>query len=130
MHEEAVAQAQKSVELAGDGQLYLTGLGAAYAAAGKIDEAQKVIERLREMSATRYVSPYCLALVYCELNERERALALLEEALAIGDAWVTWLAVDPQLDSLRSEPRYQELMRKTNNPYSERSFYVTRPAND
>jgi TolB-like protein/Flp pilus assembly protein TadD/tRNA A-37 threonylcarbamoyl transferase component Bud32 len=115
-HVEAVAQAEKAVELAGDGQLYLSGLAAAYAGAERLTEAREVINRLDEMSRTRYVSPYCLALIYCYLDDKEKALALLEEAITIGDAWVAWLAVDPQLDSLRSDPRFNELVRRTKNP--------------
>ncbi|MBD0370222.1 MAG: protein kinase [Pyrinomonadaceae bacterium] len=116
LHEEAIAQAKKAVELAGDGQLYLTGLAAAHACAGLVDEARDTLKRLDEMSRTRYVSPYCLALVYCCLNEHERALALIEEAVNIGDAWTCWLPTDPQLDPLRSDPRFDELMRRTGNP--------------
>jgi hypothetical protein len=71
-----------------------------------------------------------LALVYCELGENEKAVTLLEEALNIGDAWITWIVVDPQLDSLRSDPRYKELMQRTNNPYFAHSFNATLPAND
>ncbi|HEX8174022.1 MAG TPA: protein kinase [Pyrinomonadaceae bacterium] len=115
-HDEAIAQAKKAVELAGDGQLYLSGLAAAYASAGRVEEARAVLATLDEMSRTRYISPYCLALVYCYLNEKERAFALLEEAVNIGDAWVTWVAVDPQLDCLRSNPRFDELVRRTKTP--------------
>lgn len=70
------------------------------------------------MSRTRYVSPYCLSLVYCYLDDKEKALALLEDAIRIGDAWITWLNVDPQLDALRTDPRFNELVRQTNNPSS------------
>jgi TolB-like protein/Flp pilus assembly protein TadD len=111
-HAEAIAQAKKAVELAGDGQLYLAGLAAAYAGAGRVQEAQEIIWRLEQMSATRYVSPYCMALIYCYLNDMERALALIEEAINIGDAWATWIGVDPQLDPLRDDPRFQELQQR------------------
>jgi TolB-like protein/Tfp pilus assembly protein PilF len=119
-HDEAIAQAKKAVELAGDGQLYLTGLAAAYAAAGRVEEARALLATLDEMSRTRYISPYCLAIVYCYLNERERAFSLLEEALAIGDAWVTWVAVDPQLDCLRSNPRFNDLVRRSKTPSTQK----------
>jgi TolB-like protein/Flp pilus assembly protein TadD/tRNA A-37 threonylcarbamoyl transferase component Bud32 len=115
-HDEAIAQAKRAVELAGEGQLYLTGLAAAYAGAGRFAQAQGIIARLEEMVLTRYVSPYCMAIIYCYQEDKEKAFALLEEALQIGDAWVTWLAVDPQLDPLRSDPRFNELVRRTNNP--------------
>ena len=68
------------------------------------------------MSATRYVSPYHLSLIHLWLGERERALALLEEAQAIGDGWLVWLAVEPQFDVLREEPRFDEILKRTMNP--------------
>jgi serine/threonine protein kinase/Tfp pilus assembly protein PilF len=116
LHEEAVKQGEKGAELGSDGQLYLSSLGAAYAGAGRADEAREIIGRLLEMSRTRYVSPYLLAVIYCWLGEKEQALAYMQEAVAIGDAWVCWLLVDPQLDLLRSDPRFDELIRRTNNP--------------
>jgi tetratricopeptide (TPR) repeat protein len=124
-HEEAIVQALKSVEFAGEGQLYLTGLAAAYASAGQREEARRLLERLERMRLTRYVSPYCLATVYCELGDAERAMKLIEEALEIKDAWATWLLVDPQMDSLRSDPRYTDYIRRTNNPGVSRPFSTT-----
>jgi eukaryotic-like serine/threonine-protein kinase len=119
LHAEAIEQAKKAVELAGDGQLYLTGLAAAYAGAGLVRQARDIIVTLDKMSLTRYVSPYCMAIVYCYLDEKEKAISLLEEAIAIGDAWVTWAAVDPQLDCLRADHRFEELVRRTNNPVAQ-----------
>ncbi|HKP85642.1 MAG TPA: protein kinase [Blastocatellia bacterium] len=115
-HEEAVRQAEKGVELAGDSQLYVAGLGAAYAGAGRAEEARAIIRKLEEMLRTRYVSPYLLAVIYCWLGETEQALTLMREAVKIGDAWVCWFVVDPQLDPLRRDPRFHELVKQTNNP--------------
>lgn len=116
LHEEAVTQAEKSVEFGGDGQIYVSGLGAAYASAGRTDEAREIINRLQEMSRTRYISPYFLAIIYCSLGEKEPALALMQEAIAIRDAWISWLLVDPQLDLLRADARFREMIRQSNNP--------------
>jgi serine/threonine protein kinase/tetratricopeptide (TPR) repeat protein len=116
LYEEAITKAKEALALAGGNPLYLTAVGAAYAEAGKREEAYQVIERLNEMSATRYVSPYMLALIHCYLDETTRAFELLEEAVTIRDAWVLWFAVDPQLDPLRNDERFQLLLRRTNNP--------------
>ena len=115
-HDEAIEQAERAVQLAGDGQLYVAGVGMAYAAAGRFDEARARLARLREMAQTHYVSPYFLAVIHGYLGEVEEALAQVEEAVRIGDAWVCWLAVDPQLDALLTDPRFTELARRTNNP--------------
>ncbi len=116
IYEEAVAQAEKALEIAGNSQLYTASLGIAYAAANRRADAQGVLERLREMAHTEYVSPYFLALIHCHLGDKEKALMLLEEALRIGDAWVIWLAVEPQFGPLRAEPRFQTLIERTGNP--------------
>jgi serine/threonine protein kinase/TolB-like protein/Tfp pilus assembly protein PilF len=119
-HEEAVRTAQKSVAISGGGQFFLTVLAASYAAAGRDAEARAVLEQLDEMARTRYVSPYHLAITHLRLNDRERALALLEEAQATGDGWLVWIGVEPELDPLRADPRFENLLRRTNNPTSAR----------
>ncbi|HEX5708313.1 MAG TPA: protein kinase, partial [Pyrinomonadaceae bacterium] len=117
---EAVEQAERATQIGGESQLYLTGLAAAYAEAGRAEDARATLERLRVMSETRYVSPYLLATVHVFLGEHERALALVEEAVRIRDAWVMWLAVEPQFDALRSDPHFRELVQRTNNPAATR----------
>lgn len=77
------------------------------------------------MKAVRYVSPYLLAMVYCNLGESEQAFAKLEEALTIRDARILWLGVDPQFDRLRNDPRLHSLLRRTSNPLAVRP--VTAP---
>ncbi|MCA1626898.1 MAG: hypothetical protein LC742_02905, partial [Acidobacteria bacterium] len=116
LHEEAIAEAQRALELAGESQFYMVGLGNAYAAAGRREAAHEVLRQLHEMSATRYVSPYHLALIHCHLGDREGSLAALEQAFAVRDGWLIWLGVEPQFDPLRDDPRFIDLLRRTNNP--------------
>ncbi len=116
MFEESVAAAEKAVAIAPGGQFFLSALGASYAAAGRESDARRVLSQLKEMSATRYVSPYHLSLIHLWLGERERALSLLEKAQSIGDGWLVWLAVEPQFDPLRDEPRFDEILKRTLNP--------------
>ena len=115
-YDESVAEAEKAVELAPGGQFFLSVLGSSYAAAGRESDARRVLGQLREMSATRYVSPYQLSLIHLWLGEREVALSLLEKAQSIGDGWLVWLAVEPQFDALRDEPRFDEILKRTLNP--------------
>ncbi|HYY93431.1 MAG TPA: protein kinase, partial [Pyrinomonadaceae bacterium] len=121
-HDEAVKEATLGVEYGSDdSQLALAILGEAYAAAGRFEEAKEVLGRLGELAARRYVSPYHLALIHCHLGDKELALALLNEAYALRDAWLVWLGVEPQLDSLRTDPRFVELLRLTNNPLASKT---------
>jgi serine/threonine protein kinase/tetratricopeptide (TPR) repeat protein len=115
-YDEAIEQAQKAIEIGGEGQLYVTCLGAAYAEAGRRDEAFEVIERLNEMSKSAYVSPYLMAFIYIYLGDADAAFGFLDKAIEMRDGWVIWFGVDPQLDPIRSDPRFGELLRRTKNP--------------
>jgi tetratricopeptide (TPR) repeat protein len=117
--DEAISAAKKAVRLLSRSPYTLSRLAAAYAAAGRREETEQVLEELREISNTRYVSPYLVATVYANLGERERAFADLERALSIRDGRLVWLGVDPSLDSLRQDARFQNLLRETNHPLAE-----------
>jgi eukaryotic-like serine/threonine-protein kinase len=109
--DEAVAEFQKAVNLSDNSVSALTSLGHAYALAGKKAEAQKIIKRLEELSKQHYVSPYHTAVIYAGLGEREQALTWLEKARDERFNWMPFIQVDPPFDSLRSEPRFTELLR-------------------
>jgi len=114
--EQAVEAAEKALRLSSGGQFFVAVAGAAYAAAGRSNDARATLEHLREMSATGYVSAYHRALIHLHLGEREQALELLVVASAINEGWLVWLGVEPQLDSLRAEPAFAEILTKTKNP--------------
>jgi hypothetical protein len=89
-------------------------LGAAYAKAGERERAQLFLKRL-EMKK-EYISPGELAVLYVALGEQERAFASLERAYAVHDSQLQFLGVDPSFDPLRSDPRFQDLMRRVGLP--------------
>jgi eukaryotic-like serine/threonine-protein kinase len=113
---EAVAMAEKALDASSGGQMFIAALGANYAAAGRVDDARAALERLDEMSKTTHVSPFHRALIHINLGEKEEALGLLQEAYAIHDGWLVWLGVEPELDPLRDDPEFADLLRKTGNP--------------
>lgn len=115
-YEQSVANAEKGVALAPGGQFFLAALGASYAAAGRVQDARRILRELEETSKSRYVSPYHISLIYVWLGETDRALSMLEKAQKLGDAWVVWLGVEPQFDPLRQEPRFIEIFKRTLNP--------------
>ena len=97
-------------------------LGVALARSGQKTAAEQILkdlhERRQEAEKTRefYVSPYNLALVHAGLGENAQALDWLEKGFEERIFWMTILKADPLLDSLREEPRFQELVRKMNFP--------------
>jgi eukaryotic-like serine/threonine-protein kinase len=114
--EEAIDAARKAVETGGDTPLFLATLGCAYAEAGHEAQARNVLVWLNELAAERFVSPYHRAFIHLRLGERDASLELLEQSIAVGDPWFVWLGTEPQLDPLRADPRFQELLRGAGIP--------------
>jgi len=107
--DEAIAEFRLGLKYMPDNVTALTALGHAQALAGKKADAQKVIERLQELSKQQYVSPFQSAVVYAGLDDRERALDLLEKSRDERFNWLPFIKVDPVLKNLRSESRFVEL---------------------
>jgi len=109
---EAIAEYQRAVELDDDPEA-LAYLGQAYARAGQRDEAQKILARLTEEAKSRYVSGYSMALMFMGLGDKEQAIDALERAYrdGAGNDLFT-IRVDPMLDDLRNQPRFEALAEK------------------
>jgi len=114
--DEAVVIAEKALQFSSGGQMFVAALGAAYAAAGRRKDALATLKRLEEISSDGYVSPYHLALIHLHLGNRHDAIQQLRKAAAIKDAWLVWLGVEPQLDPLRGDSAFEELLKATRNP--------------
>ena len=111
-HQDSIARAARAIELIGKASHTLGRLAAAYAAAGDAARAELVLAEMAELAQHRYISPYHLALVHCALGRKESALDQLEAAFEARDGWIVWAAVDPELDSVRHDARFVELLRK------------------
>jgi TolB-like protein/Tfp pilus assembly protein PilF len=104
----AVAEFLKS----GDGPYSLGHLGNAYARAGDVAGAQKTIARLEHDVESDGIGRYEIALVYAGLGNKQEAFKWLEDAYRVHDVGLVYLKVDPCLDSLRSDPRFADLLRR------------------
>ena len=87
----------------------------AFAASGWKGVAREQIRLLKESTGI-YVSPYLLAHNYITLGDHDQAIASFEQAYRERDVWMPWIKVDPHNDPLRSDPRFQDLMRRMNFP--------------
>ena len=74
------------------------------------------MRELQEQAQHRYISPYLMALVSAGLGDKDQALAWLDQAYAAGSINLIYLNVEPIFDSLRSNPRWKELIRRMNYP--------------
>jgi tetratricopeptide (TPR) repeat protein len=112
---EAVAEFQRATAL-DDSPEPRAQLAHAYALAGRKAEARKLLAELMERAKHQYLSPYNIATIYVALGDYPRALHSLEDALDDRSECCPDLNVDPKLDPLRSNPRFQDLLRRMNFP--------------
>ena len=111
-HAQAISELQSATTLSGDSPIYLAQVGVAYAAAGRNAEALAVIDQLQKVARQRYVSSYGLAQIYAAIGDKQHAMKSLESAYDEGAVWLQYLKVDPALDSMHSQPQFQELARR------------------
>jgi tetratricopeptide (TPR) repeat protein len=111
-HKEGLDELRKAASLSGGSPLYTAQVGVSLALAGERREALRVLRELRDMSAERYVSPYGVAQIYAALNDKEQTYEWLETAYRDRAVWMSYLAVDPLFDSIRSEARFRDLVRR------------------
>ncbi|MBA3354581.1 MAG: winged helix-turn-helix domain-containing protein [Pyrinomonadaceae bacterium] len=112
MYREAIGDFQKGVKLSGS-PLMLALLGHAYAASGQKAAAKNVLNELRDLQGRRYVSPYTIAAIYAGLGEKDQAFKWLDKAEEERDIWLMNLKVDPVFRTLRSDPRFPDLLVRT-----------------
>ncbi|HSP61627.1 MAG TPA: tetratricopeptide repeat protein, partial [Pyrinomonadaceae bacterium] len=109
----AILEYEKAKQLAGDNLLVLAACAAAKAQAGDKDAAQRMLSELDEISKNREVLGYFRALLYFGLNNKDEALRWLEQGYEERDgANICWIKVDPLLDSLHGNPRFEALVQK------------------
>ncbi len=108
---EGISELQKSVALSGGGPDSLSFLGYAYALAGKRQEALKTLAEIRAVKRP-FVAAIPQAIVFTGLGDRDQAFAALEKAYEQREPDMRWLKGWPDFDPLRSDPRFQDLMRR------------------
>ena len=116
IHMGCYAQAIKSLEtgraLGGDAPNIFGALGQAYGLAGDQQQARRMIEKLEEMSRTKYVPCTCFAVAHLGLDEKQTALDWLERSRELHELTLAIIGIHPAYDSLRSEPRFSLLLKR------------------
>jgi tetratricopeptide (TPR) repeat protein len=114
MYPEAIATLEKGIARTGRRTPDLTFLALVYGLAGRKKETQKIIGELKERSRHHYVFPSVFAYAYLGLGDKNQALTFLERAYEEQDPALFFLKMSPLFDPLRSEPRFQDLLRRVN----------------
>lgn len=128
---EALEQVRRGDDLMGGSLFSRLAEAETLAADGQAEAAREKLAALIELSASRYVSPYQIALVYCALGDRESAIGYLQQAAEMKEAWLNWMGVDPAFDPLRGDPRFEQIFEDTGyrplfNAYSKSSTDILR----
>ena len=110
--ENAIAEYQRAIAL-NDDPVPQALLGHLYAKIGKKNEARQILQQLHESSKQHYVSPYLFAMIHIGLGEKDRAIDFLEKTYEDRDGYsIAFIKVDPFLDPLHGDPRFEALVQK------------------
>jgi eukaryotic-like serine/threonine-protein kinase len=117
-HEEAIQEFQQALQLSGtDDTNPIVDLGFAYAAAGKREQARKILAKLKKLHEQGVVPSGSIAILYGALGELDEAFAWLEKAYEERDPELTYIKVPARrFEPLRHDPRYQDMLRRMGLP--------------
>jgi TolB-like protein/DNA-binding winged helix-turn-helix (wHTH) protein/Tfp pilus assembly protein PilF len=109
---DAIAELERAVAQSNQSPPFVAALGHAYAISGRKADAEKILRQLQRDQHRKYVSPFYVALIYAGLHQNETAVEWLEKAYSDRSNALIFLKVDPELDGLRSNQRFQDIVRK------------------
>ncbi|HUR99384.1 MAG TPA: tetratricopeptide repeat protein, partial [Pyrinomonadaceae bacterium] len=109
MYEEAIAKIRDAQKISFDRDA-VAWLGYVYGLMNREAEAREVLAELNKIAGDQYVPPYAFALVHLGLGETDEAFKWLERGARERDYWMIFVHIDPELDLLRADPRFEELV--------------------
>ena len=112
----AISEGERAVKLSGGSPLMRAALAQTLGAAGRTEEAVQMLEDLTELARQKYVAPHFFAGIQVGLGENDRALEYLERSYEERSHWLIYLHLDPGMDGLRDNPRFQHLLRRIGLP--------------
>jgi TolB-like protein/DNA-binding winged helix-turn-helix (wHTH) protein/Flp pilus assembly protein TadD len=114
---EAISEYQKAIEISNGDHDATASLAHAFAAIGRRAEAEKILHDFERKSKSGYVSPYMIATIHAGLGDKNKAFEFLERAYQERSLDISWhLKADLRIDNLRSDPRFQDLVRRVGYP--------------
>ncbi len=87
-------------------------LGHLFGVTGQQDQAVLVLDQLNLLDSRGCVAPFWYSILYAGLGDVDAAIGHLERSYAQSDVWLVWLNTDPRLDNLRTDLRFQQLLRR------------------
>lgn len=111
-YNDAITALSNAVKYSSGGLAFESYLGFAYAVADKRAEALKVLTSLEDINKERYVPAYNFAMIYAGLGDFDQAFDRLEQAYKEHSGFLPFLKVEPVVDCLRGDSRFQNLLRR------------------
>jgi len=115
-YESAITEGEKGVNLSGGSPLMRAALAHTYGKSGRAKEAVQLLDDLTKLAMHKYVASYFFAGIYIGLGEDDRAIECLEKSYEEHSHWLIYLHIDPSMDDLRNNPRFQDLLRRVGLP--------------
>jgi tetratricopeptide (TPR) repeat protein len=112
MYKESIAEYRKTLQVIPAWPVALAGIGNIYGEMQNKKEAQKMLDTLTLVSSKAYVTSYGVALIYAGLRDHDRAFQWLDKAYEERSNFLVWLKVEPRWGRMRSDPRYDALVRR------------------
>jgi tetratricopeptide (TPR) repeat protein len=114
MYTQAIEEYRKQISIDGETASTQAFLGYALAQSSSRGEALAILDKLK--TTKKYVSPAELSILYVGLGDREEAFESLQRAYEAHDPQMQYLCIDPHRNSLRDDPRFQDLLRRVGLP--------------
>jgi serine/threonine-protein kinase len=120
IYEEGIATFERAMSVPGlspDHKLLMQGcLGHAYAVSGRRQEALKILDELTQLSRRTFFPSEWIAVIHVGLGQTDQAFHWLEKAIVEGSSYIAYVKYEPPFAPLRSDPRFQDLLRRMNYP--------------
>jgi eukaryotic-like serine/threonine-protein kinase len=113
--QEGIPELKKAIELLPGSPYFMAQLGMAYAQSGDRAQAQKVLDQMKKSSSS-HLPNYSIAMVYATLADKEQTISWLKKGYEERNDDMIYMKIEPVFDPLRSEPRFQDLIRRIGFP--------------
>lgn len=111
-YDEAVAEFNQAIEISGRRPYLLALLGYTYGMSGRRTETDKLLQELEALNKQRIVLPFNFITIYLGLNDKKKAMEWMEKNFKERQSALIVLSIEPRYDPLRSEPRFQEMLKE------------------
>ena len=115
-YELAITEGEKGVSLSGGSPMMRAALAQTYSMAGRTRETHEMLDDLTKLAQHKYVAPQFFAGIHIGLGESDRAMEYLEKSYEEHSHWLIYLHIDPSMDPLRDQPRFQDLLQRVGLP--------------